>query len=261
MQKVNDRRKLGFAIVFLMLSLLLIAAAPASSQVQLETIIIRPDGTVSPATAPIQQNANTYTFTDNISAAIKIMKSNIVLNGAGYTLLGPYGGEQSDLWFIGTGTSQLPTSTQQYTIGVDLGNSIVEGVVVKNLNIKNFSIGMYMWTKNNTVIDNSVSGNVIGILLSGSNSTVTKNYIVNNQRGLFFGFNNAGDTIPPDIFIVQNSFKENIYSLMVANAKPTTHLSRYITGIAAGEATFGATTTAPTPTETASATPPTSLTF
>ena len=213
MQKVNVRKKLGFALVFLILSLILITVAPADSQVQLETIVIRPDGTVSPATAPIQQNANTYTFTDNISAAIKIMKSNIVLNGAGYTLLGPYDGEQSDLWFIGTGTSQLPTSTQQYTIGVDLGNSSVEGVVVENLNIRNFSIGMYMWTKNNTVIDNSVSGNVIGILLSGSNSTVTKNYIANNQRGLFFGFNNAGDTIPPDIFIVKNSFESNIIQL------------------------------------------------
>ena len=213
MRKANMHKKLVFTAVFLMLALMLISVKPANSQVQLETIFIRPDGTVSPSTAAIEQNGNTYTFTDNINAAIKIQKSNIVLNGAGYTLLGPYSGEQSDLWFIGTGTSQLPTSTQQYTMGVDLGNSSVVGVVVENLNVKNFSIGMYMWTRNNTVVGNSVSGNVIGILLSGSNNTVSKNYIANNQRGLFFGFNNKGDIIPSDIVIEQNSFEGNLIQL------------------------------------------------
>jgi parallel beta-helix repeat protein len=212
MKGASMHKKLVFTIVFFMLSLMLFSINPASSQVYLETIFIRPDGTVYPATAAIQQNGNTYTFTDNINAAIKIQKSNIVLNGAGYTLWGPYSGEQSDIWFIGTGTDQLPTSTQQYTIGVDLGGTNIESVVVKNLNIKNFSIGMYMWTKNNTVVGNALSGNVIGILLSGSNSTVSKNCIINNQQGLFFGFNNEGDLIPPDIFINHNSFEGNLYT-------------------------------------------------
>ena len=206
-------KKLVFTAVFLMFALALILVKPASSQAQLETIFIRPDGTVYPSTAAIQQSGNTYTLTDNIYAAIKIQKSNIVLNGAGYTLWGPHNGEQSDLWFIGTGTSQLPTSTQQYTIGVDLGNSGVESVVVENLNVKNFSIGMYMWTKNNTVVGNVVSENIIGILLSGSNATVTGNCISNNQRGLFFGFNNEGDTIPLDIVICRNDFESNLVQL------------------------------------------------
>jgi parallel beta-helix repeat protein len=209
----NMEKMLVFTTVFLMLSMMSITVKSAISQVQLETIVIRPDGAVSPATAPLQKNGNTYTFTDNLYAAIKIQKSNIVLDGAGYTLWGPYNGEQSDIWFIGTGTDQLPTSTQQYTIGVDLGGTDIESVIVKNLNIKNFSIGMYMWTKNNTIVGNALSGNIIGILLSGSNSTVSKNCIINNQRGLFFGFNNEGDIIPPDIFIDHNSFEGNIIQL------------------------------------------------
>jgi parallel beta-helix repeat protein len=212
MRKANMHKKLVFTAVFLMLALGFVMVKPANSQVQLDTIFIRPDGAVYPSTAAIQQNGNTYTFTDNIYAAIKIQKSNIVLNGAEYTLWGPYSGEQSDLWFIGAGTSQLPTSTQQYTIGVDLGNS-VEGVVVENLNVKNFSIGMYIWTKNNTVVGNSVSNNIIGILLSGSNESVTRNCIANNQRGLFFGFNNAGDTIPSDVLVSGNGFEKNVIQL------------------------------------------------
>ena len=120
--KKASMRKLLPAAVLLLLALAAASVYPVSGQVQLETIFIRPDGSIYPSTAAIQQNGNTYTFTDNISAALKIQKSNIVLDGAGYALLGPYSGESTDLWFIGTGTSQLPTSTQQVTIGLDLGD-------------------------------------------------------------------------------------------------------------------------------------------
>jgi parallel beta-helix repeat protein len=208
------QKKLMFTALCLTLALALVYVKPASPQTPLETILIRPDGTVYPATAPIQQNGNTYTFTDNVYAAVKILRSNIVLDGAGYTLWGPYNGGESDLAFVGTGGAQNSNGALDYTIGVDLGDPSVEGIVVENLNIKNHSIGMYMWTKNNTVVGNSVSQNVIGILLSGSNETITNNILANNQRGLFFGFNNPGsDTIPPDIFIYRNTFESNIIQL------------------------------------------------
>jgi parallel beta-helix repeat protein len=202
--------KLVFASAVVMLILTLILVKPASSQVDLQTIFIRPDGSVYPPTESIQQSGNTYTFTGNVSAALKIQKSNIVLDGAGYTLVGPYIGGQTDLWFIGSGTDQLPNSTQQVTIGIDLRSQSVQGLVIKNLNVNNFSIGMYIWTQNNTVVGNAVSENVIGILLSGSNNTISKNCLVNNQRGVFFGFNNPGEIIPSDIFITENSFEGNL---------------------------------------------------
>jgi nitrous oxidase accessory protein NosD len=58
-----------------------------------------------------------------------------------------------------------------------------------------------------------VSDNIVGILLSGSNQTVIKNYIADNQRGLFFGFNNKGDIIPSDIIINHNDFENNVVQL------------------------------------------------
>jgi hypothetical protein len=67
-------------------------------------------------------------------------------------------------------------------------------------------------TKNNT-ITGSVYNNIVGILLSGENETVTQNYISQNQRGLFFGFNNQGDTIPQDIEINHNHFENNVIQL------------------------------------------------
>ncbi|TFH25119.1 hypothetical protein E4G67_01310 [Candidatus Bathyarchaeota archaeon] len=45
------------------------------------------------------------------------------------------------------------------------------------------------------------------------NESVTRNYIANNQRGLFFGFNNKGDIIPSDIVINHNDFENNIVQL------------------------------------------------
>jgi parallel beta-helix repeat protein len=214
MSAVNIRRVLVLITIILVISLATIVPKHANSQMPLSTVFIRPDGTVYPSTTSIVQSGNIYTFTDNVYAAIKIQKSNIILDGAGYTLLGPYNGTAMDVWLIGEGPNQLPNGTlAQYIIGIDLASASVEGVTIKNLNVKNFSIGMYIWTKNNTVTANAVSDNIVGILLSGSNETVTNNYISNNQRGLFFGFNNKGDIIPSDIVINHNCFENNVVQL------------------------------------------------
>jgi parallel beta-helix repeat protein len=215
MRALNLRLKLILAFIFLILMLVPnFLVVSADSQVPLSTVIIKADGSISPSSAPIMQNGNTYTFTDNLYAAIKIQKSDVILDGAGYTLSGPYNGTAMDVWLIGQGPDQLPNGTlAQYVIGIDLASPNVEGVTIENLNIKNFSIGMYIWTKNNTITGNGVSNNIVGILLSGSNQTVTKNYIADNNRGLFFGFNNVGDIIPSDIVINHNDFENNIVQL------------------------------------------------
>jgi hypothetical protein len=215
MKEVNTQEKLILMAVFLVFTLAtIVLVKPASSQMPLPTIFIRPDGSVYPSTVSIVQSGNTYTFTDDIYAAIKIQKSNIVFNGAGYTLSGPYNGTAMDVWLLGEGPSQLPEGTlAQFVIGIDLADNTVDGITIENLNINNFSIGMYIWTKNNSVTGNFVSENIVGILLSGSNQTVTKNYIANNERGLFFGFNNVGDVIPSDIVINNNHFENNVVQL------------------------------------------------
>ena len=68
---------------------------------------------------------------------------------------------------------------------------------------------MYIWTQNNTIIGNALSKNIVGLLMSGSNSTMTKNYISNNMRGLFFGFNSPSGQFPPDMVVYQNAFVKN----------------------------------------------------
>jgi parallel beta-helix repeat protein len=209
--------KMVYTALFLALTLTVISFKPAGAEAPLPTILIQADGTVEPANVPIQRSGDTYTFTDNIYGAIKIEKSNVVLDGAGYTLSGSFNGTSTGLWVIGAGPYQPNASLAEYIIGVDMGKN-VDGVTVENLNLENFSIGMYIWTKNNTVTENSVSNSIVGILLSGSDTDITKNILSNNQMGLFFGFNTPGD-IPYDITISQNSFEHNVVQLQGCQCK------------------------------------------
>jgi len=179
----------------------------------MQNIVIQPDGAFTPQTAPIQRDGDTYTFTGDVYGTIRIQKSNIVLDGAGHTLIGPYNGSQVNVWVVGEGPNQSPDLVAEYIIGIDLGAETVEGITVQNFNVKNFSIGMYMWTKNNTIVGNSVSESILGIMLSGSNTTITDNCLAGNQQGLFFGFNGEDELIPTDVVIVHNSFVDNIVQI------------------------------------------------
>ncbi|MGA2682327.1 MAG: NosD domain-containing protein [Candidatus Bathyarchaeia archaeon] len=206
MIQVKAKKMIVIAFLFLALTSMVILVKPVSSQATLSTITILRDGSISPATAAIQRSGNTYTFTDDIYAAINVLRSNIILDGAGYTLRGPFNGNSTDIWVVGTGPDP---SMAYYTIGVDLGNKSVCGVTVENLNVENFSIGMYIWTKNNTVVGNAFSGCIVGLLMSGSNSTITRNYVSGNIEGLFFGFNSPSGQFPPDMVVYQNAFMKN----------------------------------------------------
>jgi nitrous oxidase accessory protein NosD len=216
MMALNREKVLVLAAVLSVLSLLpTVLVISASVQEPFSTVIILPDGSISPSTAPIAQSRNTYTFKDNLYARIIIQKSNIVLNGAGYTLQGPYNGTAANNWIVGNGPNQQINGTfTDYIIGVDFGGKDVDGITVKNLNIRNFSIGIYVWTKNNTITKDNFSDNIVGILVSGSNQTLTDNYIANNQRGLFFGFNNkVTNVVPTDIEVNHNDFEHNMVQL------------------------------------------------
>ncbi len=201
----------GCLTIFLLASLIcVVLASPATSQFTLTTIFIQPDGTVNPANTPIQRNGDTYTLTGNIYDPILVQKSNITLDGAGYMLKGPLSATAINSQII-LGLGPNATITVQYVIGLDFDKT-VSGVTVKNLNISNFSIGIYVRTTHNNIVDNAFSNNIVGVLLSGSANNITKNYISNNRQGLFFGFeqidHNAGN-IPSDIIISKNSFIKN----------------------------------------------------
>jgi hypothetical protein len=208
---MNQRiRKTFFAILAVLVLLSpTIFAEPILAQTTIQTVRILADGTVDPASAPIQRFGDRYVLTSNINGVIIVERENIELDGAGYTLQGTYNGTRAEGWMIGQGPPQESDNTSLWTIGIDLyAATKPNNVTVKNVNIEGFYVGMYIYTKNNRVEGNSVNGNIIGVLLSGDSNTLDGNYIANNDEGLFLGINNPGD-LPIEIVLTRNSFVDN----------------------------------------------------
>jgi parallel beta-helix repeat protein len=175
-------------LVALLLSSLLILTSFDYATPQLRTtIFIRPDGSVSPENAPIKRNGDTYTFTANLHDPILIQKSYVTIDGAGYSLTGPLNETQKQTEQI-LGIGPNATITVPYIIGIDLEDTI-GGVTIQNLNIEWFSIGAYIRTTNNTLISNSASDNIVGVLLSGSANNITLNYLAETGRDSFSDLN------------------------------------------------------------------------
>jgi hypothetical protein len=212
-----NARKLKLAVSVFAVATLIAAAfliLPANSQVTGLVVHIRSDGSVDPASVPIQVSGNTYVLTGDFSTqGIVIEKEGITIDGAGHTMMGPYNGSQT-LWIIGEGPNQtIPANqTEIWSIGIDTATNAIGDLTIRNLNLQNFSIGMYLWTPNNTVTGNAIVDGIVGILVSGDNNTISGNYLARNKNGVFFGSNLPGN-IPTGLKISGNRFVDNIRQL------------------------------------------------
>ncbi len=171
--------------------LLLCACALVNAQ-SLETVYINPDGSVT-GTSNIQRDGNVYTLTGNITGAIKVQKSFIVINGAGYALTG----------------SREPGS------GIDLGNGVGQdpsrpsicNVTVKNLKLIDcyYALGSEN-TDNNTFIGNYIQRCDTGVWITGSsNNTLIHNTIRDCTTGVSINYGSGGNVFFENN-IINNSF-------------------------------------------------------
>lgn len=108
----------------------------------------------------------------NLSYGIRIGSSAITLDGNGHTISG---------------------INKRYSKGVNLSWGKT-GVAIKNLNIKNFHIGIYLlsYSNSNTITNNIISNNSDGIRFyyySNSN-VITNNIFSDNHNGLYIGYSN-----------------------------------------------------------------------
>jgi len=123
------------------------------------TIYIRADGSIVPDTAPISSVDNaTYTFIGNIYDEIVVERSNIIIDGGGYT---------------------VAATPNQYWAGISL--CATENVTVKNTNIKESYYGAILNLTSQSVISgNNISGCAYGIQLNASpNNTISRNNMEN----------------------------------------------------------------------------------
>ena len=129
-----------------------------------ETVYIRADGSIDPSTAPISTSDNVkYTLTGNVRDSIVIEKSDIVLDGGGFALLGN-----------GTGTGLSLTG--------------LANVTIVNANMYNFSQGISMSSSNGSrIIGCNIVGSVsIYVKNSSDNSIAENNFTMATTTGTGF---------------------------------------------------------------------------
>ena len=135
---------------------MLCAATRAETDVTLsENIHILPDGTVTPSTAPIHRNGDTYQLTNSlVYESIIIEKNNISLDGRGYTMQGNG---------IGKGVAAI--------------NLTCTGVTVRNFQINDYEVGILGACDGNRIVGNDFTRVHYDIAVYADNYEITQNYL------------------------------------------------------------------------------------
>lgn len=177
------------ALILLSLCVTNFESAKAQQQ---EPVVINTDGSAT-GTSNIQRNGSVYTLTGNISGGIQVQKSNIIIDGAGYTIEGSGDGRGIDL-YTGRGQNSSP----------------IFDVTVKNMGIINFGHGIDSANSyNNSFVDNYVADCSVGVWLLASsengfaNNTITLNTIQNNIEGIHLDYSGK------NVVITENNLINN----------------------------------------------------
>jgi parallel beta-helix repeat protein len=150
-------------------------------------IVICPDGTVDPPTAPILKIGATYVFTEEIHAGIVVQRSNMIIDGRNFAIKG----------------NHLLNST-----GILLSN--VKGVTVKRVNVTGFFYAVKMEESENCIMtENNITNNDFGIWIERSDSNiVSKNIFSNLWSAVTLKHASKNQ-------IFENKFSNNIYGIML----------------------------------------------
>jgi hypothetical protein len=151
MVRVLKRAKVCLLITAIMLLVFCIHSFESVKAQSLPVININADGSITPSDAPIQQNGSIYTFTGNFFGCLAVHKSNIIVDGSGYTLQGNGG------------------------IGIDLQNNVssvpstleIWNVTIENLRVLNFDYSVQSNGGGNDVFFNDYIGNLVSGMRGG----------------------------------------------------------------------------------------------
>jgi parallel beta-helix repeat protein len=224
------------AVSAIMLTLLLMGMLTLAFNIQpvkaSGTIYIRADGSIDPPTAPITTVDNvTYILIGNISSdadGIVIARSNIIIDGAGYTVEGTRAWGSDGIYLssiINVTIKNINIKNFQW-VGINLRYSSYNSIYGNNVTATS-SIGINLESSNNNIIvennitannmigivvydslNNTISGNNItnhsyyGVALSGSlNNKIFGNNLTNNGYGIYLEFSSNNNLIYHNNFV------------------------------------------------------------
>jgi parallel beta-helix repeat protein len=246
-EKGEMKRK---AVSCIMLAMLLLALSKTISdfnsiEATPGTIYIRADGSIDPLTAPIERDGSLYTFTDDIFDTIVVQKSNIVVDGDGYTLKGSGSGIGFNLTSVDNVTvrhtnvdafeggivllgSANCSISSNYITNCDAGiwlDGSVNCTLYENDILYNDPYGVYFWDSTNCTIQaNNITNNWDGAVFYGQssyNNISLNNIIANDEVGLWFDDSSHCDiysndiTHNPDGIVLSDSFGNKVYQNVI----------------------------------------------
>jgi len=157
-------------------------------------ITIRSDGLVDPPTAPLFREGDVYTFTGNTSSPITIERSNIVVDGAGYTVKGN-GSENGFSLYNMVNVTIKNANIKGFESGIYLESST--GILIsKNNMTENRFYGVWLYySSNNTIVGNDLTHGSYGIwLYYSSDNHISGNAATDNSNGIgLYSFSNSNE--------------------------------------------------------------------
>ncbi len=175
------------------------------------TIYIRADGSVE-GTDDISSIGDVYYFTNTINDYIVVEKSNIVLDGANYTLHGEGGGtgirftnifnvtiRNMQIEWCWYGIAIMDSSDSEISrvnitscngIAILFNNVSSSSILSSNI-YENQADGIYLSgnSSNNLIYENNITDNSVGIqLYRAANNTINSNTIAEHNTGIVVGF-------------------------------------------------------------------------
>ncbi len=183
----------AFLLCMFVVSLCAVNVQPAQSQ-SLGAVYIDSDGTVystANVTVPIQQDGTVYTFTDDlVVSAFGVLRSNIVVDGAGFTLSGS-GEAGIDLSYANNVTIEDVYLAGMFLDGIYLSESSSHTITDCTIESNGNGISLYDTSYNN-ITGNIIRGNDVGIyLLESSNNLFRDNQLDNTHDISVYGTVNS----------------------------------------------------------------------
>jgi parallel beta-helix repeat protein len=158
------------------------------------TIYIGTNGLVEGTDKITNANNITYTFTDNINDSIVVERSNIIIDGDGYTLTGPYtevGFNLTDL----TNVTIRNVNVMGFGYGIYLQSSILNIILENNITFNEGNIYLGN-SSDNTITGNTITDGAEAIqLYASSNNTISGNSMSDNHNGVWSRLNSAENVI------------------------------------------------------------------
>lgn len=152
------------------------------------TIYICGDGTVDPATAPIQREEELYIVTDDVSGELVVERDHIVIDGGGHILAGTRGFNSKGIDLSGrTNVTIMNVVITDCVFGMWLNASI--NIHLRDNTLRQNKMGVWLCNASrNNITSNNVTGNLnYGIYLEASaHNDISSNMISeNNYCGVY----------------------------------------------------------------------------